>query len=112
MAYTKGAERELYLAALAGYQHQHEVLGERIAELRRQISGHRGERAVEKKKVFSAVTRRRMAEAQRRRWEGKKKTGDPTGKKRNVSPEGRERIAEATRKRWEAYRANKAAGGK
>jgi hypothetical protein len=59
----------------------------------------------------SAAVRKRMAEAQRRRWAEKraaeasatKKTGRPAKKaKRVISPEGRARIAEAARRMWAA----------
>jgi hypothetical protein len=49
----------------------------------------------------SAEARRRMSEAQKRRWA---RTGKGTARKRVLSPEGRARIAEATRKRWAAIK--------
>jgi hypothetical protein len=108
MAYRKRLDADLLEAALAGYQHQYAVLGERIAEITRELGGKAGRSELgaagaPAKRVVSADTRRRMAEAQQRRWSKR------SGKKRNMSSEGRERIAEATRKRWEAYRAQKAA---
>ncbi len=116
MAYTKPANAELLAAALAGYQHQYEVLGERIAEVRRLLGGRgvvlaTGTATAIGKRQRSPETRERMAAAQRLRWAGAKKSaaGRKTGKKRNMSAEGKARIAEATRKRWEAYRAQKAA---
>jgi len=117
MAYTKRLDTDLLRAALVGYQHQHTLLGERIAEITRELSGRSGQdddRGIGKpKRVMSAATRRRMAESQQKRWAEKKGSGEssekPAGtKKRKMSAEGRERIAEATRKRWEAYRAEKA----
>ncbi len=116
MAYTKRSDAELLQAALAGYQHQYDVLGQRIAEISRQLGGRPARLDMaggdKPKRVMSPETRRRMAAAQQRRWAGVKGTG-PSGagkkKKRNMSAEGRERIAEATRKRWAEYRAQKAA---
>ncbi len=116
MAYTKTANAELLAAALLGYRHQYEVLGERIAELRRLLGGRgvapsTGSTTATDRRQRSPETRERMAAAQRLRWAGAKKSpgGRKTGKKRNMSAEGKARIAEATRKRWEAYRAQKAA---
>jgi len=111
MAYTKRSDAELLQAALAGYQHQYEVLGQRIAEITRQLGGRTARLDVagdRPKRVMSEETRRRMAAAQQRRWAGVKGSGGAK-KKRNMSAEGRERIAEATRKRWAEYRAQKAA---
>jgi hypothetical protein len=117
MPYLKLSDRELLQAALIGYERQREVLGERIAEITRELSGKPGADEVASgtrpKRVMSAETRRRMAEAQQRRWAGAKKSGTPVAKKkRKMSAAGRERIAEATRKRWEAFRAAKAAKSK
>ncbi len=118
MAYTKPANAELLAAALAGYQHQYEVLGERMAEIRRELGSRGGSPGVtattsqpRRRRGMSAETRARMAEAQRRRWAGAKKSagGRKTGKKRNMSAEGKSRIGKATRKRWEEYRAQKGA---
>jgi hypothetical protein len=118
MGYTKHPDAELLQAALVGYQHQHAVLGERIAEITQELGGRAGRPGAageaKPKRVMSAATRRRMAAAQQRRWAEKKGNTGGAGemasakKKRNMSAEGRERIAEATRKRWAAYRAAKA----
>ncbi len=119
MAYTKRSDADLLQAALFGYQHQHALLGERIAEITRELGG-RAEPADaagggQPKGVRSTETRSRMAAAQRKRWAERKATTETPAKKagtkakRKMSAEGRERIAEATRKRWEAFRAAKAA---
>lgn len=81
MAYTKQPDAELLQAALAGYQRQHAILSERIAEITRELSG----RAVHHDAGGMAKPRRKMSAA------------------------GRKRIIEATRRRWEAYRAAKVA---
>ena len=120
MAYTKRSDAELLQAALFGYQHQYTILGERMAEITRELGGKPGRpdaAAVgdKPKRTMSASARSRIAAAQRKRWaEAKKATGAPAKKaarkaKRHMSAEGRKNIAEATRKRWEAYRAAKAA---
>ena len=120
MGYTKRSDAELLQAALFGYQHQYTILGERMAEITRELGGRGGhpEAAAsgeKPKRTMSASARRRIAAAQRKRWAAVKGTTGASAKKaagkknRNMSAEGRERIAEATRKRWEAYRAAKAA---
>jgi len=42
MAYTKSSDAELLQAALVGYQHQHAILSERIAEITRELGGRAG----------------------------------------------------------------------
>jgi hypothetical protein len=97
-------------------QHRYAVLGDRIAEISRELGGGGGRpdaAAIAKpKRTMSADTRCRIGAAQRkRRAEAKAATGT-SAKKRNLSAAGREAIAEATRKRWAAYRAEKAARAK
>jgi len=64
-----------------------------------------------KRKKFSAATRAKMAEAQRKRWASNNTEREiaavPPRKKRKLSVAGRKAIAEATRKRWAAYNAAK-----
>ena len=98
-------------AALIGYQHQHELLAAKIAEIQHQLGNAPATASAESptKRVMNAAARNRIAQAQRKRWaEFHKKKGSPA-KKRVMSAEGRERIAEATRKRWAEFRAKKAA---
>jgi hypothetical protein len=102
-------------AALIGYQHQRELLAVKIAEIQRQLGNAPATPSTEtpKKRVMNAAARKRIAQAQRKRWAEYHKTqGAPAKKKRTMSAEGRERIAEATRKRWAEFRAAKAAAGK
>lgn len=80
-------DRELLIAALAGYQLKVKEIEERMAELRKQIAGVSGEPAG--KPAASARPR-----------------------KRRLSAEGRARIIAATKKRWAAVRAAKAAAAK
>ena len=54
-----------------------------------------------------------MAEAQRRRYAGKKKVNEAppakaVTKKRKLSAAGRKRIIEATKRRWAEYKAKEA----
>jgi hypothetical protein len=107
--------RELLEAALVGYQSQREQIDAKVAEIQRELgtAPARGSAAGSGKRVISAAGRRRMAEAQRKRWAAAK--GEPASapaKKRKMSAAGKKRIADATRKRWAAYRAQKAAAMK
>jgi hypothetical protein len=68
---------------------------------------------------MSAAGRRRIAEAQRRRWTKARKEDEasetPTKaapKKRRISAAARARIAAATKKRWKAWREEKAGAAK
>ena len=61
---------------------------------------------------MSVAARKRIADAQRKRWAAVKKgaaseavASAPKKAKRRLSPEGRRRIIEATKKRWAAVRA-------
>jgi len=64
-----------------------------------------------KRGKFSAATRAKMAEAQRKRWA--KLNGETpaeavakgSGNKRKLSVAGRKAIADATKRRWAAFRA-------
>ena len=65
-----------------------------------------------KRQRFSAETRARMAEAQRKRYAAAKKVNEAppaktVTKKRKLSAAGRKRIIEATKKRWAVYKAKK-----
>jgi hypothetical protein len=103
-------------AALVGYQHQRELLAVKIAEIQRQLGNAPATSSEDapKKRVMNVAARKRIAQAQRKRWaEFHKTQGGAPAKKRMMSAEGRERIAEATRKRWAEFRAAKAtAAGK
>lgn len=70
------------------------------------------------KRIISAASRRKMAQAQRARWARAGKGSQPaavaaktigsTHVKRVISAAGRKRIAAATRARWAKFRAQKA----
>ena len=58
---------------------------------------------------MSASARRRIAEAQRKRWAAVRKAkAAPTKPKHKLSAAGRKAIIDATKKRWAAIRAAKA----
>ncbi len=114
-------------AALAGYEQQRSELVERIGEIRRQLGGRdsaatSNDTVPGRKRTMSAAARKRIAEAQRKRWAAYRNGQEPTsGKKtvpaknaaarptRSMSAAARKRIADAQRKRWAAVRAKKAA---
>lgn len=93
---------EVLEAARIGLQHQ-------LAEVDRLIAELRGspEPKQAKQGKFSAETKARMSEAQKKRWAAKgklQKREEKKPKKRQMSVAGRARIAEATKKRWAAFR--------
>jgi hypothetical protein len=102
-------------AALIGYQHQRELLAQKIAEIQGQL-GNSTETESDtgpRKRVMNTAARKRIALAQKKRWaEFHKTKGAAPAKKRMMSAEGRERIAEATRKRWAEFRAAKESAAK
>ena len=63
---------------------------------------------------MSAAARKRIGDAQRKRWAASKKAAEPPvpeaapKPKRKLSAAGRKAIIAATKKRWEAVRAAKA----
>ena len=63
---------------------------------------------------MSAAARKRIADAQRKRWaamregSGQPATSHAVKPKRTISAAGRKAIIEATKKPWAAYRAQKA----
>ena len=114
-------DSEILQAALVGYQHQLEQIGAKMADLRSKLKGEAPARAAVAeaapaapggKRPLSAVARKRIARAQRKRWAEYHKAQEAPAKKRNMSPAARERIAAATRKRWAEFRAKKASAEK
>ena len=109
---------ELIAAAIEGYEAQKARIDGTIAELRAMLPSGRPEAAApeapaRKRKKFSAAARRRMKEAQQRRWAKIKGESEPAHRtapkpRRKLSAAGRERIIAATKKRWAAVKAAKA----
>jgi hypothetical protein len=71
----KTNDQALLEAALIGYQHQAEQITEKIADIRRQLSGKSPSAAPKaaaaapvKKRSMSAAARKRIAAAQKKRW--------------------------------------------
>src|SRR5438105_2594573 len=75
MPFQRKPDRDLLEAALIGLQQQHSELARRIAELQSMLNGRAPKTSetsaptVQRKRhKRSAATRKRMAEAQRKRW--------------------------------------------
>jgi hypothetical protein len=64
--------REIKEAALIGMRYRRDEISDQIRELEQELGGRDGQGADailgRKKRVFSAASRKRMAEAQRKRW--------------------------------------------
>ncbi len=117
---------EILSAALAGLEAQRDRIATQIADVRRMLGGSpasvspAAETPTRKpRRKMSAAARKRIAEAQRKRWQAVRKAAEAapapakqtakTAKaapahKRTMSAAGRKRIAEATRKRWAEFR--------
>jgi hypothetical protein len=114
---------EILTAAIAGFEHQKLRIDAQIAELRTMLPGGRTEPAVTpegpkgKRRKLSAAARKRIGDAQRKRWAESKKPSEPQPQpaatseapKRKLSAAGKRAIVEATKKRWAAFHAAKAA---
>jgi hypothetical protein len=109
-------------AALAGLEAQKKRIDAQIAEVRAMLTSSPGEAAPtpeatpRKRSKFSAATRRRMREAQQRRWAMIRGESEPPTRtrpeapkaKRKLSAAGRKAIQEAVRRRWAKKRAEAA----
>jgi hypothetical protein len=113
---------EVILAAIEGFQSQKMQIDSQISELRQMLNGKRAESVAEpvtpirKRRKFSAASRRKMREAQQRRWAAvrgetaasKPATTRSPKPKRHLSAAGRAAIIAATKKRWALKRAGAA----
>jgi hypothetical protein len=112
-------DNDILAAAIEGFEAQKKRLDAQIAEIRQQLTGGSAQPAAtpepgRKRRKMSAAGRKRIAEAQRKRWADIKKQsgGAPQAAKpeaqkpkRKLSAAGRKRIVEATKKRWALVRA-------
>ena len=115
-------DNEILAAAIEGFEAQKSRLDARIAEIRQKLGGAAGDEpgtssdapaAGRKRRKMSAAARKRIADAQKKRWAAVRKELGPstTAKqeapkaKRRLSAAGRKRIIEATKKRWALVRA-------
>jgi hypothetical protein len=106
---------EIITAAIDGFEAQKTRIDTQIAELRALLSGAgpietaaTSEPATPKRRKMSAAARKRIGDAQRKRWAASKNATEPSGPeaapkpKRKLSKAGRAAIVAATKKRWEA----------
>jgi hypothetical protein len=123
-------DKEILAAAIEGFEAQRKRLDTRIAEIRQQLTGipmeeeaaEDGPEATDgrrKRRKMSPAARKRIADAQKKRWAAVRKESAPVAKKaaktaakteapkakRRLSAAGRKRIIDATKKRWAAVRA-------
>ena len=105
---------EIITAAILGFEEQKRHIDSKIAELRAMLPGGPAETAAtpdaptRKRRKFSAAARRRMREAQQRRWASIKGQSEPSAPatpeapkpKRKLSAAGRKAIQDAVRRRW------------
>ena len=100
-------------AALVGLEAQKERIEAQIAEVRAMLPSRLGQaattpEATRKRRKFSAATRRRMKEAQQRRWAKIRGEPEPRAQARPEAPKanrklsaaGRKAIVAAVKKRW------------
>jgi hypothetical protein len=110
---------EIITAAVEGFEQQKLRIDAQIAELRQMLTGTPTEPAatpesLKGKRHMSAAARKRIGDAQRKRWAESKKTSSPVAPKapkpkRKLSAAGKKAIVEATKKRWAAFHAAKKA---
>ena len=109
---------EILNAAIQGFEAQKSRIDAQIAEIRQMLAVGRTERGIaaepqKRKRKMSAAARKRIGDAQRKRWaESKKQAESPSERptreapkpKRKLSAAGRKRIIEATKRRWAAVK--------
>ena len=102
---------EIIAAAILGFEGQKRHIDKQIAELRALLSGSpvktsAPEPTTHKRRKMSAAARKRIGDAQRKRWAESKKATEPSAPeaapKRKLSKAGRAAIVAATKKRWAA----------
>ena len=110
---------DILAAAIEGFEAQKKRIDAQIVELRQLMTGGNStpnatQEPARKRRKMSAAARKRIGDAQRKRWAaGKTESGTPAktatpqtqSSKRKLSAEGRKRIVEATKKRWALVRA-------
>jgi hypothetical protein len=122
---TRKFAAEILTAAIEGFEAQKRRIDAQIAELRHMLDGGHSEPAATpavpkgKRRKMSAAARKRIGDAQRKRWAESKGTARPLSpsegpkrKKRKLSAAGKRAIVEATKKRWAAFHAAKEGAAK
>jgi hypothetical protein len=119
---TPKLTNDIITAAILGFEDQKRRIDSQISELRAILPGGSistaatPEAPTRKRRKFSAAARRRMKEAQQRRWAKVRQdsespapeTPEAAKTKPRISKEGMARIIAATKKRWANVRAAKA----
>jgi hypothetical protein len=117
---TPKLTNEIIAAAIQGFEAQKTRIDVRIAELRALLTGGPAESAAaptsptRKRRKMSAAARKRIGDAQRKRWAASKTASAGTSPnvvskpKRKLSAAGRKAISAATKKRWALKRAEAA----
>jgi len=112
---------EIITAAVEGFEQQKLRIDAQIAELRQMLTGSHTATAATpeptkpKRRNMSAAARKRIGDAQRKRWAASKGEAESPSKtatakpKRKMSAAGRKAISEATKRRWAAFHAAKQA---
>src|ERR1019366_5802238 len=114
---------EIITAAVEGFEQQKLRIDAQIAELRQMLTGTPTDPAATpkgpkgKRRKMSAAARKRIGDAQRKRWAESKKTSSPVAPKapkpkRKLSAAGKKAIADATKRRWARVRAEAAKAAK
>jgi hypothetical protein len=114
---------EIVTAAIVGFEQQKLRIDAQIAELRAMLPGGPTATAAApggpkgKRRKMSAAARKRIGDAQRKRWAEAKKTSSPVAPeapkaKRKLSAAGKKAIADATKRRWARVRAEAATAAK
>jgi hypothetical protein len=108
---TQKFNTAILLAAIEGFEQQKVRIDAQIAELRAMLPGQpvvTPDAPIAKRRPMSAAARKRMSDAQRKRWAGSSPalvTPEPTKPKRKLSATGRAAIVAALKKRWAAKKA-------
>jgi hypothetical protein len=120
---TQKLSPEILTAAIGGFEQQKLRIDAQIAEIRAMLSGGRpapaatSEAPKGRRLKMSAAARKRIGDAQRKRWAESREPSEPSSQtaaaskapKRKLSAAGRRAIGEATKKRWAAFHAAKKA---
>jgi hypothetical protein len=121
---TQKLTPEIITAAIDGFENQKRRIDAQIVELRALLTGGPAELAATpevprgKRRKMSAAARKRIGDAQRKRWAAPKKAAEPPApeppskSKRKLSAAGRKAIIAATKKRWALKRAETAKAAK
>jgi hypothetical protein len=110
---------EIITAAVEGFEQQKLRIDAQIAELRQMLTGSPTDPAATPevprggRRKMSAAARKRIGDAQRKRWAESKKESVPSSPvapeapkpKRKLSAAGKKAIVEATKRRWAAFHA-------